>query len=255
MKPGAPDWLFPSMTGLAEGGASSKASRILKELVGKVEGLLQEHASHGLRDGSADDIAFNYLVHGVCMISRGDWDWTGECQLFGYLTKSVHVAIAVKALGSWADPRKKVSAPTIEIVVEGKKKLLQFAHGLFIFAPEELQSNGQLIGFQNMMVASLLMHFDALRKDCGLNSNSVVDTIISVATNFKVSIVELRKWGTTIKADFDLRNSQNQQTSGTEVDRVHTAIGILSENLLQERAKIVELDARVVEQKEQLGRI
>ena len=255
MEPGAPDWLFPSMMGLAEGGASSKASRILKELVGKVEGLVQEHTSHGLRAGSADDMAFNYLVHVVCMISRGDWDWTGECQLFGYLTKSVHVAIAGKALASWADPRKKVAAPTIEIVVEDKKKLLQFAHGLFIFAPEELQPNGRLIGFRNTMVASLLMHFDALRKDCGLNSNSVVDTMVSVATNVKVSIGELRKWGTTIKADFNLRNSQNQQTSGTEVDRAHAAIGILSENLLQERAKIAELDAQVAEQKEQLGRM
>jgi uncharacterized coiled-coil protein SlyX len=39
------------------------------------------------------------------------------------------------------------------------------------------------------------------------------------------------------------------------VERAHAAIGILSENLLQERAKIVELDARVVEQKEQLGRM
>jgi uncharacterized coiled-coil protein SlyX len=52
-----------------------------------------------------------------------------------------------------------------------------------------------------------------------------------------------------------LRNSQNQQTSGAKVDRAHAAIGILSENLLQERAKIAELDAQVVEQKKQLGRM
>jgi len=92
--PDEPDWVFPGYADLADGGALTKAGRILKNLVGEVEGLSEDHASHGLRAGPTDNMAKNRHCDLVVMISRGNWDWTGECQIFGYFTKRCHVARA-----------------------------------------------------------------------------------------------------------------------------------------------------------------
>lgn len=71
--PETKDWLFPEFYNLASGGASSKATRVLKSLVDKIPNLLAEHASHGLRAGPSDDLAMNELVDVISMICRGNW--------------------------------------------------------------------------------------------------------------------------------------------------------------------------------------
>lgn len=89
-----PAWLFPGYTDLKNGGAASKVSRILKDLVGVVEGLDELHASHGLRVGPTDDLAMNIAVNIVSIIARGDWHWEGECMVFNYITQRLHVSEA-----------------------------------------------------------------------------------------------------------------------------------------------------------------
>ena len=56
-------WMFPAFVNMSDGGASKKATRILKNLVGKVADLTDEMTSHGLRVGSTDDMAENTQVH------------------------------------------------------------------------------------------------------------------------------------------------------------------------------------------------
>ena len=67
------DWLYPDFYKLESGGAASKASRIIKGLVDEIPNLEKDHASHGLRAGSADELAMNESVDVVSIISRGNW--------------------------------------------------------------------------------------------------------------------------------------------------------------------------------------
>ena len=67
-------WLFPAYTDLADGGAASKTSRALKDLIGKVDGLEDDHASHGFRVGPTDELALNHLVPLVAIVHRGGWE-------------------------------------------------------------------------------------------------------------------------------------------------------------------------------------
>ena len=70
--PQAPSWIFPSFVDMAEGGATNKASRILKKLVGEVEGLHNGHTAHGLRAGAADDMLLNKACNIIGAIFRGN---------------------------------------------------------------------------------------------------------------------------------------------------------------------------------------
>ena len=73
--PDQPNWLFPGLEKLADGGAASRVTRLLTQLFEQesVPGLLKEHGSHGLRAGPSDDLAMNELVDVVSIICRGDW--------------------------------------------------------------------------------------------------------------------------------------------------------------------------------------
>ena len=59
-------WLFP-----ADGVAASKTSRSLKDLIGKVDGLEDDHASHRFRVGPTDELALNHPVPLVAIVHRG----------------------------------------------------------------------------------------------------------------------------------------------------------------------------------------
>jgi hypothetical protein len=256
---GAPDWLFPGLSDLSEkGGASSKATRILKKLIGRVDGLRSEHTSHGLRAGPADEMAFNHLVHTVCMIARGDWDWKGECQLFGYLTNAVHVATAGKSLSNWADPRQKVSSPSLDpiITVENKAEVEKFCYCLFLFAPKHLQPpSGSLLGFRNTMVAALLKDFDDMVADGGF-SNNIIVVMMSAAGQCNISRAVIREWGCIVRKDFQLRNARNQKsTRGNDVDRAHAAIGTLVKTVQTQQEEIVQVQRMVAAQAVQMTRM
>lgn len=91
-------FVFPELADLADGGAAAKVTRILKSLVGIVDGLTEDHAAHGLRVGPADDIVFHRAFNIVAAIARGNWDFSGECCIFEYWTMKLFVAMAGKTL-------------------------------------------------------------------------------------------------------------------------------------------------------------
>eukprot|EP00542_Grammatophora_oceanica_P003567 CAMPEP_0194065926 /NCGR_PEP_ID=MMETSP0009_2-20130614/85740_1 /TAXON_ID=210454 /ORGANISM="Grammatophora oceanica, Strain CCMP 410" /LENGTH=749 /DNA_ID=CAMNT_0038718827 /DNA_START=67 /DNA_END=2316 /DNA_ORIENTATION=+ len=258
-----PHWLFPSVASLVDGGASSKANRILEKLRGKIPDLCAGHTSHGLRAGATDDMANNYLCHLVCMIARGDWDWKGECTLFSYLQHKVHVATAGKTLAGWQDPRMMVASPQLEAIIdeEDMKLLLKLVEQLFFFAPDELQKP-PLIGFRNVMAASLLMYFEdmeaieinARKENPRKNNNTVLSAIKDNANGLSIPLAKIRAWGQAIKSDFKTRNILNQRTTGTEVQQCSAAVRDLAEEGVKDRKEVqamkAELEAAKAELKE-----
>ena len=103
-------WMFPDFVKMCDGGATKKASRVLKSLVVEVKGLLNVHSAHGLWVGAPDDMTFNITITIIDAIFRGGWDFTGDCNMFTYMTKKLHNIRGGKALSGWADCTQHVSA-------------------------------------------------------------------------------------------------------------------------------------------------
>jgi hypothetical protein len=247
--PNDPSWLFPGYNDLADGGAASKASRILKKLweSGAVEGLRKEHTAHGLRAGSSDDMATNMYCHLVAMIARGNWDWTGDCQIFGYVTKKQHVATAGKALAELDDCRQHLPAPSLDALTEENRSAAdKLAFHLFLHGPDELQPSGHLVKFRDAMVASLLMYFEEMEKDLG-HSDAVVNVLVETSTRCEIELGQLRAWGGAIRKKFqnDLRGGS---CSGTKLEQAESTIAILEDQL----EKQIELNANLTKR---IGRL
>lgn len=131
--PSGPQWVFPSFLNTADGGAMSKVSRILKSLVGEVDGVLENMSARSLHAGSVDEMAFNVNCHIVDMISHDNWDFRADYFLFNHLTKKLHVAQAGKALAGWLDCQMRVSVPSLAVILsaDNKRKVETYAAELF----------------------------------------------------------------------------------------------------------------------------
>jgi hypothetical protein len=251
--PDEPDWLFPDFANLADGGASTKATAILRALVGVVEGLDAKHTSHGLRAGPTDDMAMNRVCDVVCMIARGNWDWTGECQLFGYIFNPLHVSRAGKSLAHWPDPLAHVFVHRL-LDADGmddadRKSLAGLAHLLFCFGPKDLGPRGRLVKFRDVMLASLLTNFEGMREKFG-REHAVVAQIIHKATRLNITVAMLDGWGKKIRLDYELRNATPEPTSSDGV-----AFAALTESFKNLQAENLVLKAEVKEVKDCCGRV
>ena len=118
---------------MADGGASKKATRIFRSILGEVNGLLTVHTSHGIRVGATDDMAFNITTSIVDAIYRGGWDFTGDCTMFTYMTKKLHNLRGGKALAGWRDCAQDVSAPSCECFITKVRHDVLCFNYLFIF--------------------------------------------------------------------------------------------------------------------------
>jgi hypothetical protein len=102
---------FYSFVDMADGGAASKASCILKNLVDEVEGLIPGHMAHGLCAGAADGMLLNKLCTVVGAIFWGNWDFTDDCVLFHYFFGKMFTAWAGKVLAGYRNPNQDVAYP------------------------------------------------------------------------------------------------------------------------------------------------
>lgn len=245
--PDDPSWLFPAFVNLADGGASAKAGRILKNLVGIVEGLCQDHACHGLRAGSSDDMVTNIYCHIVSMICRGNWDWTGECQIFGYVTNVAHVLSAGRALAGLKDCRQNLPAPSLDVILtpENKASVEAFAYDLFLNGPDAFHPPaGHLLKFRDVMVASLLMYFEDMEHDLGID-DAVVKRLIVASRHRNIPLSLLRSWGSDIRAKFQRDIVKSQRCSGTELEQAHAMIAILEDQLNHQNEECARLANRL----------
>ncbi|MGH7954610.1 MAG: hypothetical protein ACREOZ_01480, partial [Gloeomargaritales cyanobacterium] len=167
--PGGTNWIFPAYVNMADGGAAAKVTRVVHQcLKDKVLGLTEDMSGHGIRVSSADTMVFNTSVHIVDAICRGNWDFRGDCMIFHYLTKKLHVARAGKALAGWRNCEMSVSAPTLDAFKTSANALClkQFCVELFVgvLVPE---LHTTLKPLRDVMVATLLMYREDVRNEVG----------------------------------------------------------------------------------------
>ncbi|MGH7955285.1 MAG: hypothetical protein ACREOZ_04925, partial [Gloeomargaritales cyanobacterium] len=158
---GGVQWMFPAYCQMANGGAASKVGRVITQCFNdSVPGVSKNMTSHGLRISSTDTVLFNFYVHTVVAFNRGNWDFKGDCLLFHYLTKKLHVATAGKALAGWGDPRIHVSSPTLDAfkTTANADCVESFCVELFagLSLPRMLHNDLKLL--RDVFVATLLMY-------------------------------------------------------------------------------------------------
>lgn len=177
-------------------------------------------------------MAFSKFIHIVDMIYRGNWDFSGECKIFSYFTKKLHVSRAGKALAGWSDCTMSVAAPDYSAFLneENKVQVKNYITQLFDVGIPELTNGGTLANFRYVMLASLLMYFDEMAGEFGYN-NDIIKTLIHVGHQLDIEVSTLRTWGSAVKQQFLHKNAQNLASAVGS----RTGFSIVLQELLMER--------------------
>eukprot|EP00957_Ditylum_brightwellii_P080397 6114846-Ditylum_brightwellii.AAC.1 len=107
---------------MRKGGASTKVTNIMKNCVGKVEGVTDKMTASGLRVGSTDEIVFSSKINDIDAIMRGEWYFEGDSCIYCYLTKHAHVSNGGLVLGNHEDPNKVVPMYHLNPIMTGKNR-------------------------------------------------------------------------------------------------------------------------------------
>jgi hypothetical protein len=146
------DFMFPEYANLDSNSVSGRLTTLLHKLVPLIPELTADMTIHDLRNGSADESAFNEHCPVWATIARGNWDWKGDCQVFHYFSKKLFLSLAGKALGLWKDCRQHVTPPRLQDVLaslssEMAAKLLIFSRVLFENCPPYFHEGGLVSTF------------------------------------------------------------------------------------------------------------
>ncbi len=195
------DWIFPSLAGLSSGGSiATYCTNIMRECVGKVNGVLKEHTIHTIRAGSADDMCEDPTLGVVPMVARGGWSLHKETNLMFYVTKRIHCKYAGKVLGGHKDIRGTVYLPSLEFIdsatVAEKSSLIGLVNLLFTHVTsKEFEKNGRMYEFRNIFVASLLEHLEAFEIDIGNEDNMLSQVLLYNAAKVDLNKKRLLQFG------------------------------------------------------------
>jgi hypothetical protein len=232
-----PDFVYPDYQKL-RGSASSKVTAAISTLFGKVDGLLKEHTSHGLRVGATDDMLSNNFCHLVCAIARGAWDCIGLCMIFSYYTKNLHVSTSGKALAGVPDCRQHHSMPTLDALPEGiRGKINHMAELLFMFAPDAFKANGHLLLARDALLAVQLMWIHRIASDYG-TGNGLFKKLVEKATVAQITVDELFEYGILIRARYEADFIRNQGNSEHCIQGLRESIKYLTNMLNHQMAQL-----------------
>ena len=95
--------MFPNWVSLKDGSASDKTTRVIRSLVDKVEGVTPKHDATSLRNGSTDDMAYNYTLGSAEMTFRGGWDFSADNKMWRYLTQNSFIKAGGMALSGFKE--------------------------------------------------------------------------------------------------------------------------------------------------------
>jgi hypothetical protein len=115
-------YLFPCFANMRKGGASTKVTNIMKQCVGKVEGVTDRMTASGIRVGSTDEMVFSPKINDIVAIMRGAWYFEGDSRMYYYLTKRAHVSKGGLVLGNHEDPNKVVPMYRLDSILTEKNR-------------------------------------------------------------------------------------------------------------------------------------
>jgi hypothetical protein len=223
-----PLWLFPAYASKSGGGCESKINNILRQL--HKDGVTSElYTSHAFRVGATDDLVMNNDVPYFSVTARGDWYMKGECMVYHYISRPLHVtkagtylevhrllqasycccryanecaAFPAKALAGWKDINARVHPPSLA-VIEVDDRLRAFITMLFDFVPKEI-NEPLLVQFRDVIVAELVMTFEDMTKR--YPKCAVVAVMRDHMKKCRLKEQEIISWGAAIGADYIAKN-------------------------------------------------
>jgi hypothetical protein len=173
--------------------------------------------------------------------------WEGDCMIFGYVTKKLFVSLAGKALSAYKNLRAKVATPRLEVARTNfpdlAEKLDKLAFRLFVFGgPEVLCKGKELAGLTDCLMATTLRYLkesQAVKPKNDLVWESIVRW--SEHSDVDLSINQLFECGAVIDEDVKNRNRMYELEAAGHKSSEHLIVENLSQILLQQQQKIVEL--------------
>jgi hypothetical protein len=233
-----PDFIYPDYRKL-KGSASAKVTQAISSLVGKVDGLLKEHTSHGLRVGATDDMLSNNFCHLACAIARGAWDYSGVCMIFSYFTKNLHVSTSGKALAGVSDCRQHHSMPTLDALPQGAyDKINHMAELLFMWGPDAFKKpHGHLVLARDALLAVQLMWIQQIAQDFG-NENGLFKKLVEKATIAQITLDELYEYSNLIRHRYEADLIRNQQNSGHCIQSLRESVKNLTKMLNHQMSQL-----------------
>eukprot|EP00957_Ditylum_brightwellii_P198901 15160427-Ditylum_brightwellii.AAC.1 len=107
---------------MRKGGASTKVTNIMKDCVGKIEGVTDKMATSGLRVCSTYEMVFSPKINGIVTIMRGAWYFEGDSCMYYYLIRHAHVSKGGLVLGNHGDPNNVVPIYCLDSIMTGKNR-------------------------------------------------------------------------------------------------------------------------------------
>ena len=205
-------YMFPAYASI--GNVSDKVSRVLDKCrktdknENGVETIPPEAASHSIRVSS-----FNQSLVGSTLIeaiSRGGWEMNGSSNAFLYVTQPLHVKKAGKALAGWRYPEQRVTAPTLDSIINesNRQQVFMFVDILFRDSVVSALLNNELKGVRNIFAASLLMYYTPVLNDLG-SDFLVISRIHNAARQCGIDFTVIKQWGDDIRNHFIVANAEN----------------------------------------------
>jgi hypothetical protein len=189
VNPHASSWIFPSFVNMADGGAVSKASHILKNLVDEVEGLTHGHMAHGLCAGAANDmLLLNKLCNIIGTIFWGNWDFTGNRILLCYLFGKLLTAQAGKVLAGYENPDQDVAYPDLSVIFDSEESTQLLSNVAISLLSINVLHSKELKPFQKAMLALMPMFYHSLT---ARYNHLIVETLNDAAKHLAIPVSTL----------------------------------------------------------------
>ena len=110
---------------------------------------------------------------------------------------------AGKALAGWRYPEQRVTAPTLDSIINesNRQQVFMFVDILFRDSVVSALLNNELKGVRNIFAASLLMYYTPVLNDLG-SDFLVISRIHNAARQCGIDFTVIKQWGDDIRNHF-----------------------------------------------------
>ena len=175
-----------------------------------------------------------HILTFIYLVTRGGWDWEGECRILTYMSKCIRVLRAGVVLAGYDDPRVVPSCPlwTDFMTPENLDQVNALMKELFHVPDNESFANGQLDELLYNLLARILASDEEVVNTFGEN-NIIHVSLVRKATLLGISGATLKEWGRKAREGFEMRNrgAEDLRAGATNDERILVYSGKICNNL------------------------
>ena len=202
-------WIFPSLHKISPENISKHITRMLKQLVGHVDGVYANASSHCWKHGATDDMTANDALDIVAVLQRGAWYIESESAGFIYIAKRRNDLRAANVLAGYDNIKAIVYAPPTDLlkgmITDDKfLALTKMMEVLFEFLPFSIFETDSLFSYRNVLMGSVLSNFKGITNELGKSNSLCEVVVVGTANRTGIQLAELLQWGDYVSNVYDL---------------------------------------------------